>query len=154
MMVFRMVKPAFAARALAGDGARLYGGRWNAPGVACAYAAGSRALAVLELLVHASPEILRVGFLLLEIEVPDALIETGLRPPPGWDGYPAGAASQDHGDRWLRRSAASAKAVLAVPSVIIPEESNYLLNPRHPAFSNIRIRRRRPFRFDSRLPLP
>lgn len=154
MVVFRIVKPSFAASALAGDGARLYGGRWNAPGVPCAYAAESRALAVLELLVHASPELLRVEFLLLEIEVPDALIETGLRPPPGWDGFPAGAASQDHGGRWLKRSAATAKAALAVPSVIIPEEANYLLNPLHPAFSNIRIRRRRKFRFDSRLPLP
>ncbi len=154
MLVFRMVKPAFAASALAGEGARLYGGRWNAPGVPCAYAAASRALAALELLVHASPELLRVEFLLLEIEVPDALIETGLRPPPGWDGFPAGAASQDHGGRWLKRSAATAKAALAVPSVIIPEESSYLLNPRHPAFSNIRVMRSRAFRFDPRLPLP
>jgi RES domain-containing protein len=151
MMVFRIIKPAFAASALTGEGARRYGGRWNTPGIACVYAAGSRALAALELLVHASPELLRVEFQLVEIELPDALIESGLVAPPRWDEFPAGANSQDFGNRWLKRSMAAAKAALAVPSVIMPEEMNYLLNPLHPAFRDVGIRRRRRFRLDPRL---
>lgn len=150
MLAFRIVKTAFDANALSGEGARLFGGRWNPPGIRCVYAAGSRALAALELLVHASPELLRVEFQLIEIEIPDSIIETKLRPPPGWDELPAGDPSQEFGARWLAHS--SAKAVLAVPSILIPEEMNYLLNPRHPGFPSIRVRKRRAFRFDPRLP--
>ena len=151
MLAFRIVKPAFAANALSGEGARLFGGRWNPPGIRCVYAAGSRALAALELLVHASPELLRVGFQLIEIEIPDAMIETRLRPPPGWDELPAGAHSQEFGARWL--ASAPAKPALALPSILIPEETNYLLNPSHPAFPNIRVRKRRVFQLDPRLPI-
>ena len=151
MLVYRIIKPAFAASALTGEGARRYGGRWNPPGMACVYAAGSRALAALELLVHASPEWLRMEFLLLEIELPDALIETGLRPPIGWDKLPAGASSQDFGAHWLRHPVAPAKAALAVPSSLIPEETNYLLNPLHPAWSDVHICKRRRFQLDPRL---
>jgi len=151
MFAFRIVKPAFAANPLSGEGARLFGGRWNPPGVRCVYAAGSRALAALELLVHASPEILRVEFQLIEIEIPDSMIETRLRPPPGWDEMPPGAPSQDFGARWLARS--QTKAALAVPSILIPEEMNYLINPSHPAFPNIRIRQQRAFQIDPRLPV-
>jgi len=151
MLVYRIIKPQFAASALSGEGARRYGGRWNPPGIGCVYAAGSRALAALELLVHASPELLRVEFLLLEIELPDALIETGLRPPPNWDGLPAGAASQDFGANWLRRSLTAGKAALAVPSILMPEETNYLLNPLHPAWRDVRIGKRRRFQLDARL---
>ena len=151
MLVFRIVKPAFAASALSGEGARRFGGRWNPPGIGCVYAAGSRALAALELLVHASPELLRVEFQLITVEVPDELIETGLRPPVCWNELPAGAASQDFGFHWLRHSAAAAKAVLAVPSILIPEEMNYLINPLHPAMRDIHIRKRRSFRLDPRL---
>ena len=151
MVVFRIIKPAFAASALTGEGARRYGGRWNVPGIPCVYAAGSRALAALELLVHASPELLCIEFQLIEIELPDALIETGLAVPPRWDEFPAGDNSQDFGGRWLKRSAAAAKVALAVPSVIMPEEMNYLLNPLHPAFCDVLIRKRRRFRLDPRL---
>ncbi|MEI7909194.1 MAG: RES family NAD+ phosphorylase [Verrucomicrobiota bacterium] len=151
MEVFRIIKPAFAASALTGEGARRFGGRWNPPGVPCVYAAGTRALAALELLVHASPELLRVEFQLIAIEVPDELIEPCQPPPPNWDKLPAGAASQDFGARWLRRSVAAAKAVLALPSVLMPEEPIYLLNPLHPGFPAIRILQRRRLQFDARL---
>jgi len=151
MLVYRIIKPEFAASALTGEGARRYGGRWNPPGIGCVYTAGSRALAALELLVHGGPELQRVEFLLLEIELPDRLIETGLRPPPTWDELPAGAASQDFGANWLRQSLAVAKAALAVPSILIPEETHYLLNPSHPAWRDVYIVKRRRFQLDPRL---
>ena len=151
MWVYRIIKPQFAASALSGEGARRYGGRWNPPGIGCVYTAGSRALAILELLVHASPELLRVEYLLLEIELPDALIETGLRPPPHWDVHPVGRASQDFGANWLRHPLAAAKAALAVPSMLVPEETNYLLNPLHPAWRDVHVAKQRRFRLDPRL---
>ena len=151
MRVYRLIKPAFAASALSGEGARRYGGRWNPPGLGCVYAAGTRALAALELLVHASPEILRVEFVLLEIELPEALIERAMRPPCNWDELPAGAASQEFGANWLRQPVVTAKAALAVPSILIPEESNYLLNPAHPAWGEVRIAKQRRFQLDPRL---
>jgi len=149
MLAFRIVMSSFAGNAFSGEGARLYGGRWNPPGIRCVYVASSRALAALELLVHASPELLHVEFQLVEIEIPDAMIETRLHPPRGWDELPAGTPSQEFGARWLTNS--GAKVALAVPSILIPEEMNYLLNPLHPAFPDVRIRHQRAFQLDRRL---
>jgi len=145
---FRIVRPAYASTALSGEGARLYGGRWNFEGLPCVYSAGSRALAALELLVHTSPESLPLRFELIEIEVPDDLLETRLSPPPRWQLMPAGDASKAFGDRWLR---GSYRAALKVPSVIVPEEWNLLLNPQHPDFKRVELVSQREFRFDPRM---
>ena len=74
-LFYRIVQEHWAATALDGEGARLYGGRWNSPGVAAVYLAESRALAALEILVHAPREALRLNWIMIELEVPDTWID-------------------------------------------------------------------------------
>ncbi len=148
MRCYRIVRPEYAAMALSGEGARLYGGRWNPPGYRCVYAAGSRALAVLELLVHLSPQTRDMPLRLLEVEVPDELVSPPILPPRGWDAQPAGNDSQDHGKHWLRRNR---HAALRIPSVVIPQEENLLLNPSAPGFERVEVVGESSFRLDLRL---
>jgi RES domain-containing protein len=129
---------------LVGEGARRYGGRWNTRGRPLVYAASCAALAVLEMRVHLDlmPELLPDDYVLVTIELADVTIEEVTELP---------AEPAVFGDDWLaeRRS-----AVLQVPSVIVPESANLLLNPAHPSAGQARIIRRRPFAFDPRLWLP
>jgi len=137
-------------RALDGQGARKHGGRWNRPGRPALYAASSRALAVLELLARVDREV-PAGLLLLTIEIPDAAPMERLDPadlPKDWQTRPAPESCRSAGDDWL----ASARGlVLEVPSVLVPEESNLLLNPEHAEFATVRVVADRPFSFDPRL---
>ena len=148
MICYRISKPAYASTALSGEGARLYGGRWNPPGYRCVYAAGSRALAVLEMLVHLSPEARGMEYRLLALEVPDELFAPRRTPPPGWEQHPAGTPSHNHGKDWLKLGR---HAALSVPSVVIPEEENILLNPAAPGFERVRIAGESVFKLDLRL---
>ncbi len=147
---WRIVQKRFASQAFTGEGARLYGGRWNSPGLAVVYAAASRALAVLEMAVHLDGPQLLASYELYEAEFSESLMErlpiAGL--PADWRDDPIPPATQALGDQWLleRRS-----AVLRVPSVLIPEEYNYLLNPNHKDFSRIHVAAPRKFAFDPRL---
>jgi RES domain-containing protein len=147
MRVWRLAKDAFAP--LDGEGGRLYGGRWNSPGLAMVYTAAHLSLAVVELLVHMDPDLVPSDLRAFEIDIPDDLIVEPLDPlPRRWHNTPAPAACQRFGDEWLlsRRS-----VVLAVPSVVIRSERNYLLNPNHPDMNKIRVVDSFRFTFDSRL---
>ncbi len=148
MHCYRIARPAFAASALSGEGARLHGGRWNSPGRACVYAAESRALAVLELLVHLPGITRALPFRLLTLEVPDALVDPPPELPDGWATRPASPVARATGDRWL---AGTRSTALRVPSVILPEESILLLNPRAAGFATIQVVHDRAFRLDLRL---
>ena len=119
-----------------GEGARLYGGRWNSPGTPVVYAASHIALALLEQLVHVSPERLPEGFRAFAIELPDdAPVEIG---DPASFPLDDVAGSRRYGDSW---AASLRSAALIVPSVLVPaalapggvptEERNVILNPRH-----------------------
>ncbi|MGI4835892.1 MAG: RES family NAD+ phosphorylase [Janthinobacterium lividum] len=129
-------------------------GRWNERGQLVVYAAGSRALACLENVVHRSGEGLHSLFQVLRLEVPAALAVTELTAadlPTGWQQPSAYARCQPLGAAWYRQQAT---AVLRVPSAIIAHEHNYVLNTRHPDFGQIRIAGREDFVFDSRLKDP
>lgn len=118
------------------DANTIKSGRWNSAGTPVAYASESVALATLETLVHLQTDVLPYDRFLVRIDVPDsvwALRET-LSPPGGWDAIPAGAASKQAGDKWI---ASRRSPLLLVPSVIVPEEFNILLNPLHDAFPSI-----------------
>lgn len=147
MRGFRIVSPRYAATALSGEGARIYGGRWNEPGWRCVYAAESRALAVLELLVHLTGRSRGLAYRLLTLEIPDGSVSRLESLPEGWNGTPPGSLSQRLGTEWLRRGKTAA---LRVPSVLIPEESNLLLNPETEDFSKIRVVAERDFQLDLR----
>ena len=131
-----------------GEGARIAGGRWNAPGLRLVYTAGSEALAILELLVHVSPQQIPSDHVCIPAEVPDPLIESLPEDalPSDWRRNPA--ATSRLGSRWLR---AGASAVLRVPSVVVPREWNYLINPAHPAFPTLAVQPALPIEFDPRL---
>lgn len=147
---WRITRKRFAAEAFTGEGARLYGGRWNRPGSGLVYTAGSRSLALLEILVHLRRSQLFADYVLIPVHFDAALVspveEIGL--PVGWDREPPSMETQAMGDAWL---AGGALPVLAVPSVVVPEEKNYLLNPAHKHFRKIQIGKAEPCRIDRRL---
>ncbi len=139
-----------AVQAFNGEGARLFGGRWNSPGVAVVYTAGSRALAALELLVHLDSSRVLKTFVLCPVEFDERLART-LEPgedPRNWRADPVPRSIQAIGDAWIKQAES---AVLRVPSVIVAAEWNYLLNPKHPDFSKIQVGQPSPFDFDPRL---
>jgi len=151
MLCYRIVKASHAAEPLSGEGARLYGGRWNPPGWRCVYAAESRALAVLEMLVHLTGRARALPYCLLTIRVPDELSASSPRLPDGWSASPAGRVSQSLGETWLK---SGNSVTFRVPSAIIPEESNLLLNPQAPGFERVEVMEQREFQLDLRLAEP
>ena len=137
--VWRICRRPFAD--LSGDGARLYGGRWNTPGRPLIYAAETAALAVLEVRVHLDLDwdMLPDDYVLVAIDTAAIVAETINEPPDD---------PRAIGDAWIesRRS-----AVLRVPSWIVPESYHVLINPAHPDALSIQLGSVRPFQFDLRL---
>lgn len=134
---------------MTGEGARLWGGRWNPPGIPAVYLAESRALAALEIIVHAPREVIPLEWRLIEVEVPDDLIESiGMKDlPPDWQALPSSPGARNFGGDWLRLRT---HAALKLPSVVIPEEHALLLNPLHPDAVRAKVSKPLEFRFDPR----
>jgi len=135
-----------------GAGAKITGGRWNAVGEPMVYASETIALACLETVVHLNSG-LPFNRHLVSITVPDDLWLGARRHEPatlpvGWDAEPAGRASLKFGSDWL---ASRATALLLVPSVIVPEERNILINPLHPNAGRITLTKLRRWLYDPRL---
>jgi len=150
--VWRLVTARFADAAFTGEGARLYGGRWNRKGVAMVYTAGSQSLAMLEMLVQDEP--LRAKYMMIPATLPNNLKVERITPeqlPADWRDLATREHLQAIGGDWARRLSS---AVLAVPSVVIPAESNFLLNPSHPSFARIEIGAPQDFVTDLRLIKP
>lgn len=147
---WRIVKPCRVADAFSGEGARLFGGRWNSVGKPMVYAAESKALAALEILVHVDDGGLMDEYLCMPVRFDKRLMRSlDLKSlPENWRASPPPASTQKIGDGWLGDGGS---VVLVVPSVLIPGESNYLINPGHPNFGKLRIGAPEPFEFDPRL---
>ena len=144
---------AYAADDMTGTGAKLSGGRWNDVGVPMIYTASNRALACLETVIHLNAAGLPLNRYLVEIDVPDdvwtnAEVATISSLAIGWDAEPAGHVSVDLGSMWI---ASNRSAILRVPSVIVPEEDNALINPAHPDAVKIKARKIRRWLYDPRL---
>lgn len=135
---------------LSGGGGAATGGRWNEKGVPALYAASSVALACLETLVHMNQGGLPIARYLVELEVPQEVADSGLRLdlPPDWNALPTSFAAAQAGTAWLK---ARSSLLLYVPSVIVPMESNVLLNPAHPDLARVKAVNHGPFRYDGRL---
>ncbi len=150
LTLWRIAKRRHADSAFGGEGARLYGGRWNSVGVRVAYASESIALACLEVLMGLQRSSVLASYSLVSAQVDEASVEAlpAASLPAGWRHHPPSGDCQAIGNWWVaeRRS-----AVLRVPSAIIEVESNYLLNPEHPGFGRITISPPVPFAFDARL---
>jgi RES domain-containing protein len=138
---------------LSGQGAEKTGGRWNRKGTPVVYASGSIALAYLETIVHLSGlDPLPLNRYLIKIDIPAAawkartIFDTAMH--VGWDALPAGLVSLDWGTEWLR----SCKSLVAeVPSIVVPDEFNILINPRHPDAENLIAKKIRRWNYDARL---
>jgi RES domain-containing protein len=146
---YRIVKVRHARTAFSGDGARLAGGRWNRPGDAAVYASGSLALAAIETFVHLGDDAMHINFIFFKVDIPDGVtIQRCRRPPPNWRAEPPEEESMRYGSTWLRLGRT---AVLEVPSVIVPSEKNYLLNPHHADFRKLRGSKALPFVVNPRM---
>lgn len=154
MKAWRICRKKHAPKALSGEGARLFGGRWNHKVAPMVYCSSSLSLAALEVLVHTDPINLPSDLVTVEAAIPSHVPITQLEEPAlpdEWAKTPGPTGIKDLGTRWLESAEA---AVLVVPSAIIPEEKNILLNPLHPGVFEISHREVRAFLFDSRLAKP
>jgi RES domain-containing protein len=134
---WRVVRREFAVRAFEGEGAREWGGRWNSRGRAVVYTAATTSLGLLEMMVHAQSELLPV-YSAIPVMFDGDLVET-VEPaalPIDWRSVPAPRALRGLGDAWID---SLRSCILEVPSVVVPHESNFVVNPRHPEFASIEI---------------
>jgi RES domain-containing protein len=149
MILYRIAKCNYI-NDLTGTGARLYGGRWNSEGKSMVYLASSRSLAVLEVLVHIPPLLMPNNYCSAEIEVPEKNIYTldSKSLPNNWKDVSYPAELKQLGNNFIREAK---YLMLKVPSSVVPEEYNYLLNPWHPDIKRVKIFKTSPFSFDERL---
>jgi RES domain-containing protein len=143
--------PAYTADDRSGKGAEITGGRWNEKGIPVLYASESRALACLETLVHLNSAGLPLNRYLVEFLISAdawASRERFDARNVGWDATPPGKVSIDWGTRWARDKRS---LVAEVPSVMVPEEVNLLLNPLHPDAATIQAMKHRKWTYDARL---
>jgi RES domain-containing protein len=147
---WRIVKEKHARSAFSGEGARIFEGRWNSAGVPVVYCSEHLSLAALEILVHTQPFVIRDRFHAFRVTWEDSFMTAvDLRKlPKGWNAQPPGPISKNVGDEWIR---SDRSAVLAVPSVIVPRERTFLLNPRHRDFAKVKIKDEGDFVLDPRL---
>jgi RES domain-containing protein len=150
MRFWRICRRRYAAEAATGEGARLYGGRWNSRGVRPIYASTSLALAAIETFVNLEPNLRPADLVSIEGEVPD---EVGIGRLDVKTLATHWRQTRDEslhrfGDEWVR---AGQSVALLVPSAAIRGEWNILLNPAHPDFSRIQLQDAKPFEFDARM---
>jgi RES domain-containing protein len=149
-VAWRIVRAARVNDALTGEGARLYGGRWNTRGTAVIYVSEHESLAALELFVHTMPLSPSERYVSFRLEWQDKLTEhfPVKNLPSHWNTEPPTFETMQIGDDWVRRGKSVA---LAVPSVLSTSEINFLLNPKHSDFKKIKISEPIEYRFDPRL---
>jgi RES domain-containing protein len=148
--VWRIVQRKYGQGAFSGEGSAKYGGRWNQKGTAVVYCSQSESLAQLEVLVRTQRAKDLALYVLIEARVPEELIETlqGENLPQDWNALPESNPTREIGTKWATEKRS---AVLGVPSVVVPTELNFLLNPEHADFSKIEIGSPNPVRWDPRL---
>ncbi len=151
MKAYRLIKKKYASEPLDPQGAKLYGGRWNSKGMSVIYASDSIALATLEKLVHLHRANVLNHFVLCTISFSKTQLMTLPEDvlPTNWRDDPPPDSTITIGDEWL---SASESLVLAVPSTVVPQQTNLLINPKHLGYANlIKSVVVEPFIFDARL---
>ena len=147
---WRIVHKQHADKAFDGQGAYLFGGRWNHPGVHIVYTAASVALATLEALVNGVHPQQIENYIRISVDFPESVLTSvdvdSL--PADWKTAPAPDSTRAIGQRWAKKALS---AVLCVPSAVVVDEVNYLINPLHTNFAQVHIGRARRYRFDARL---
>lgn len=147
---YRIFKSIHLETANTGYGASLYPGRWNHRNVPLLYSSETLALSCLEILANANMPGLLDNYLFVEYQFKESFVEKAdiKHLPTGWMASPSPNSTRDIGDKWIK---CGKKAVLRVPSSIIPQEFNFLLNPNHKDFKNITITHPEKFMFNERL---
>ncbi|HLT24069.1 MAG TPA: RES family NAD+ phosphorylase [Ignavibacteria bacterium] len=149
MIVYRICKSKYH-KDLSGAGAEQFGGRWNSKGVPMLYTSESAALCMLEVLVHIPRTSIPDDFVMISLSVPDdnleAVDESSL--PKKWNDFPIIYGTTTIGDNFIRQRTA---LILKVPSSIVPESYNYLINPLHPDITKVKIEKVMKTPFDKRL---
>ena len=151
MVVWRVTRRAHAEQPLTGEGARRFGGRWNHVGTSLVYTSGTLSLAVLEYLVNLPISDLPDDLVSIQVQVPDDLARAELAIddlPENWRTFPASEELKDIGSDWVREGTTP---ILSVPSVVIPNELNYLINPAHEEAKRVKVVSVDPFALDVRL---
>ncbi len=148
-IAWRLVKNVHAPTAFGGEGAARTGGRWNSRGQHVVYASATQSLAVLEALAHLDFPI-AFQYVFLRIEFPESLVISlpAKSLPHDWQTDPPSGSTKRIGDRWKKEAHS---AILAIPSAVVPSETNYLLNPNHSDFKKIKLSKPTPFTIDPRL---
>lgn len=150
MELFRIAQEQFADD-LSGNGSRIFGGRWNSEGIFAVYASSSRSLALLETLAHTPAKMLGIkNYQLITLRVPDIITVEEIsfaNLSRGWDAPDTRLYTQKLGDKFFRNNSG---LVLAVPSVLMHEEINYVLNPLHADMKKVKIVNKRRVYFDKR----
>ena len=151
MELFRITQEKYAED-LSGNGARLFGGRWNSEGLFAIYTSSSRSLALLETLAHTPAKMLQERiYILVTLSVPDAVKPEEIdreKLTAGWDAPDTRPLTKKIGDKFLRNKSG---LLLIVPSVLMPEENNYILNPSHPDIKKVKLVNKRRIHFDARM---
>jgi RES domain-containing protein len=150
MILYRLVRCNYAD--LSGTGSRLFGGRWNSEGRSLVYLTSSRSLGVLEALAHLNPTNLPIDYCMMTIEAPDNILVIDLKAlPKNWHEFPEPNSLKQFGNAFLQENK---YLFLKVPSAIVQEEFNYLMNPLHPKATEVKVLSVQPFHFDPRLATP
>jgi len=150
MLVYRIAKRD-VVKDLTGTGAKLYGGRWNHRGTAVIYTSETRALATVEFLVHVSLSNAPRGLMIATIEIPGNIVPEDVPRaslPRGWRDYPPPRQVGDLGTQWVK---AKRSLLLRVPSAVVEQEYNILINPLHLEMPRVVLKEVAAFEFDKRL---
>ncbi len=149
MKIYRIAKQKFI-NDLTGEGARLYGGRWNKRGSAMLYFSEHLSLCVLEMLVHTDQQLITNNYYFIEVDIPKKKIETISKSklPLNWRSNNLISETQNFGTNWLQKNNDLA---LRIPSAVLPSESNILINPNHITASKIKIIKTFALNLDARL---
>lgn len=144
---YRLIKKERIKTALDGEGARRFGGRWNSIGIPMVYTSDSVALATLEIFVHLPSYHLLSEYYYIRLSF-DSNLVMDAKLKKGWEARPVSKVSQSIGDQWIKKMQTP---VLKVPSVIVPDGGNYLININHPDYGQIITQEAKPLKFDPRL---
>lgn len=150
MQVYRVARSTYI-NDLSGNGARIYGGRWNHKGTGVIYASESRSLVMVECLVHVPLAIAPADLRIAIIEIPDRVIPKQISKrdlPSNWRDYPAPQELLEIGTNWVLKNES---LLLRVPSAVVENEFNILINPAHSDINTVKISRVDSFTFDRRL---
>ncbi len=148
--VYRILRKPYSKKPLDGEGSYRFGGRWSSPGTRLAYTAEHLSLAMIEYSIHIDPDDPPDDLVVVTAEIPDDVSRVSISPkrlPSNRRKSPSPPELARIGDRFASNARA---AILIVPSALAPTESNWLINPRHPQFSKIRLGSVEPFDYDRR----